>query len=189
MEGKKKTELERLLQLRRIEIIERPTDSAFVCVHSSEGARDGFHCFSYLLPLDHKDDFLSQVAWDLRNDDFRPRVQWEERTIDGKRERKVFYMQRGNDSDAEALVRDRYYWRSYPSEVEVAEEFRLFWNLFHDKTRQILLHCDADGTEHTVVRIDGRRVEVQLKFLVDFLLRNRCTSPFSGRVIIGVNIH
>ena len=88
-EGKKKTELERLLQLRRIEIIERPTDSAFVCVHSSESARDGFYCFSYLLPLDHKDDFLSQVAWDLRNDDFRPRVQWEERTIDGKRERKV----------------------------------------------------------------------------------------------------
>lgn len=168
-DGDKKHELERLLQLRRIQIIERLTNSAFICVHSSESARDGFHCFSYLLPLQQKDDFLSHVAWDLRNDNFRPSVQWEERTVDGKRERKVFYMQRGNESGAEALVRTRYYWRNHPSEIEIAEEFRLFWNLFHDKTRQILLRCDAEGTEQTVMRINGARVEVQLKFLVDFL--------------------
>ncbi len=168
-DGDKKHELERLLQLRRIQIIERLTNSAFICVHSSESARDGFHCFSYLLPLQQKDDFLSHVAWDLRNDNFRPSVQWEERTVDGKRERKVFYMQRGNESGAEALVRTRYYWRNHPSEIEIAEEFRLFWNLFHYKTRQILLRCDAEGTEQTVMRINGARVEVQLKFLVDFL--------------------
>src|SRR5207244_10680808 len=48
-------------------------------------------------------------------------------------------------------------------------EFRLFWNLYHDKTRQILLHSDTAGTEHSVVRLAGSRVEVQLRFLVDFL--------------------
>jgi hypothetical protein len=31
------------------------------------------------------------------------------------------------------------------------------------------LHSDAVGTEHTVIRLQGSRVEVQLKFLVDYL--------------------
>ena len=75
----------------------------------------------------------------------------------------------GNESGAQAIVRQRYYWKNYPSEIEIAEEFRLFWNLYHDKARQIFLHSDATGTEHTVVRLTGSRVEVQLKFLVDFL--------------------
>src|ERR1700693_999150 len=168
-EAAKNQEIERLLQGRRICIIENPTNQTFVCVYSSESLRDGFHCFSYLLPLDQKGDFLSHVAWDLRNHNFRPSVQWEERTVNGKHIRGGYYMQRGNESGAEALVRLRFYWKNYPEEIEIAEEFRLFWNMFHYKTRQILLHCDADGTEHTVVRINESRVEVQLKFLVDFL--------------------
>jgi hypothetical protein len=162
-------EIERLLQIRRIAVIENPTAPTFVPVYTSESLRDGFHCFSYLLPIDQKDAFLANVGWDLRNDNFRPSVQWEERNVDGKRERRVFYMQRGNESGAEALVRQRFYWKNYPAEIEIAEEFRLFWNLFHDQARQILLHCDKDGTEHTVVRITDSCVEVQLKFLVDFL--------------------
>ena len=98
-------------------------------------------------------------------------------------------MQSGNECGAEALVRDRFYWKNYPEETEVAEEFRLFWNLFHDKTRQILLHCDANGTEHTVVRIDGSRVEVQLKFLVDFLRAKQMHLALQWEVISGAIIH
>jgi hypothetical protein len=167
----KNQEIERLLQRERIATIERPTDTTFICVHSFEDLRNGFHRFSYLLPLNEKESFLSHRSWDMRNDDFRPIVQCEESFVGGKRERKVYYLQRGNDSGAEALVRTRYYWKNYPSEIEIAEEFRLFWNLFqvHDKSRNILLHCDLDGTEHEVVRINGSRVEVQIRFLVDYL--------------------
>jgi hypothetical protein len=168
-EAAKIREIERLLQVRCIPVIEKPTEQAFVCVYSSESLRDGFHCFSYLLPLDQKDRLLSHVAWDLRNDNFRPRVEYEESYADGEPQRRVFYMPYGNESDAQALVRTRYYWNNYPSEIEVAEEFRLFGNLYHDKTRQILLHSDTAGTEHTVVRIATSRLEVQLRFLVDFL--------------------
>jgi hypothetical protein len=165
----KNLEIDRLLQSRRAQTIEKPSDQAFVCIYSSESLRDGFHCFSYLLPLDQKDQFLSNVGWDLRNDNFRPSVQYEERYVAGKPERRVFYMPYGNESGGQAIVRRRYYWKNYASETEVAEEFRLFWNLYHDKTRQLLLHSDAHGTEHTVVRFTDTRVEVQLKFLVDFL--------------------
>ena len=165
----KKREIERLLQVRRIQVIEKQTDQAFVCVYSSESLRDGFHCFSYLLPLDQKDHFLSDVGWNLRNDNFRPSVQCEESYAGGTPQRRVFYMSCGNELGAQAIVRQRYYWKNYPSEIEIAEEFRLFWNLYHDEARQIFLHSDATGTEHTVVRLTGSRAEVQLKFLVDFL--------------------
>src|ERR1700720_2210441 len=94
----KKREIERLLQFRRIQVIEKPTDQAFVCVYSSESLRDGFHCFSYLLPLDQKDKFLSDVGWDLRNDNFRPTVQCEETYAGGTPQRRVFYMPWGNES-------------------------------------------------------------------------------------------
>ena len=168
-ESAKRQEVERLLQVRRGHAIEKPADQAFVCIYSSESLRDGFHCFSYLLPLDQKDRFLSDVGWDLRNDNFRPSVQYEERYVEGKPERRVFYMPYGNESGAQAIVRKRYYWKNYPSEIEIAEEFRLFWNLYYDKARQLLLRSDASGTEHTVVRFTQSRVEVQLKFLTDFL--------------------
>src|SRR5262249_14805758 len=162
-------EIGRLSQAQRISIIEKPAGQSFVCVYSSESPINGFHCFSYLLPVDQAEVFLSNVAWNLRNDEFQPRVEFEEQNVAGKRERRVFYLRYGNESGAEALVRLRFYWKGNPSEIEIAEEFRFYWNLFHDRTRQIFLHCDADGVEHTVVRIVGSRVEVQLKFLVDFL--------------------
>src|SRR6266481_7887264 len=79
----KNLEIDRLLQIRRAQIIEKPTDQAFLCIYSSESLWDGFHCFSYLLPLDQKDQFLSAVGWDLRNDNFRPSVQYEERYVAG----------------------------------------------------------------------------------------------------------
>src|SRR6266487_2472219 len=103
----KKREIERLLRVRRIQVIEKQTDQAFVCVYSSESLRDGFHCFSYLLPLDQKDQFLSAVGGSLRNDNFRPSVQYEERYVAGKPERRVFYMPHGNESGGEAIVRRR----------------------------------------------------------------------------------
>ncbi|HEV2047116.1 MAG TPA: hypothetical protein VGQ95_11020 [Chthoniobacterales bacterium] len=164
-------EIERLMQTQRIAVIERPTGSSFICVHSFEDLRDGFHRFSFLLPLDQKEKFLSYRSWDKRNEDFKPFVQFAEGFVDGKRERRVYYLQHGNEAGAEALVRTRYYWKNYPAQIEIAEEFRLFWNLYqiHDRSRNVLLHCDTDGTEHEVVRINKSLVEIQLRFLVDYL--------------------
>lgn len=170
-ETQKVQEVERLMQTQRIAFIERPTQSSFVCLHSFEDLRDGFHRFSFLLPLDQKEKFLSYRSWDRRNDDFKPFVQCEEGYVEGRHERKIYYLQHGNEAGAEALVRTRYFWKNYPAQIEIAEEFRLFWNLFQiqDKSRNVLLHCDQDGTEHEVVRINGSRVEIQLRFLAEYL--------------------
>ena len=168
-EVQKAQEIERLKQTKNIQIIEQITARSFVCVHSFENLRDGFHRFPFLLPQGAEEKFFSHRSWDMRNDNFQPHVEREESYADGVPKQRISYLPRGNELGAEPLVRTRYYWRNHPAEIEIAEEFRLFWNLFHDKRRDYLLHCDAHGTEHEVVRIVGSRVEIQLKFLVDFL--------------------
>ena len=66
------------------------------------------------------------------------------------------------------MARIRYFWGIRPSAIEVAEEFRLFYNLYHDTARNVFLHCDAQGEEHEV-RYSTTPVEVHLTFLMDFL--------------------
>jgi hypothetical protein len=132
----KTQEIQRLQQLKRIALIERPTETSFICVHSFEDLRDGFHRFPFLLPLDKKQDFLSHRSWDMRNDDFTPTVQCEEGFAGGKRQRKVYYLKHGNASGAEALVRTRYYWGTFPAEIEIAEEFPAFLELISHSQRK-----------------------------------------------------
>ena len=62
MDEAAKREIGRLLQIRRAQVIEKPANQAFVCIYSSGRLRDGFHCFSYLLPLDQKDRFFLDVG-------------------------------------------------------------------------------------------------------------------------------
>ena len=162
-------ESERLLQTRRISVIEEPRGEAFVCVYSSEDTRNGFHTFCFFLPPKHGERFLKEVGWDLRPDDFTPHVEQEEGYEAGKPVRNIYYLPEGNEWKAQALARIRDFWGIRPSAIEIAEEFRLFHNLYHDTARNVFLHCDVHGEEHEVVRYSTRWVEVHLKFLMDFL--------------------
>lgn len=168
-ETAKEQEIEHLLQLRRIKVIEKPNSEAFVCVYSSEDVKNGFHTYCYLLPPQAAEDFLRDLGWSHRSDDFKPHVECVMHWKSGKEARDVFYLRDGNESGAQALVHLRHFWGLRPSSPEIAEEFRLFHNLYHDATRDVFLHCDVHGVEHEVVRISGHRVEVQLQFLTDFL--------------------
>jgi hypothetical protein len=168
-ESARKQQVERLLQLRRIRIIEEPEADPFVCVYSQEDVKDGFHSFCYLLPPQQAAPFLQDLGWSKRPDDFTPHVQSMEHWPNGKRVHEVKYLRDGNDTGAQALVRVRHFWGSKPPEIEVAEEFRLFHNLYHDKGNNVFIHCDTNGTEHEVVRACDERVEVQLRFLTSFL--------------------
>lgn len=168
-EAERKQEIERLLQLRRVKFIEKPNAEAFVCAYSCEDAKNGFHTYCYLLPPQLVEDFLNDLGWSHRSDDFKPHVECVVHRRSGKKVRDVFYLRDGNESGAHALVHVRHFWGLRPSSPEIAEEFRLFHNLYHDAARNIFLHCAVHGVEHEVVRVSGHRVEVQLRFLTDFL--------------------
>lgn len=168
-EAAKQQEIERLLQLRRIKVIEQPTATAFVCVYSCEDVKDGFHTFCFLQPQQHAKSFLEDTGWDHRPDSFTPHVECVEHRRTSEKVREVYYLRDGNRGDAQALVRERYYWGLRPPALEIAEEFRLFHNLYHDTIRNVFFHCDVHGVEHEVIRILNSHVEVHLQFLTDFL--------------------
>ncbi len=164
-----KKEADGLRQVERIREIEEPRTAAFVRVYSSEDARNGFQRFCFFIPQELGDRFLKGVGWDFWPDDFAPHVESTKSRKDGASLRNTYYLPRGNEWGAEALVRVRNFWGSRPSTIEIAEEFRLFYNLYHDTVGAVFLHVDRQGQEHEVVRCVPERVEVHLKFLVDFL--------------------
>ena len=168
-EATKRREIERLLQQRHISVIEKPQATAFVCIYSSEEITNAFHTFSFLLPIQRAEEFLKGVGWDHRASDFVPHVECSQSWKDGRTVREVYYLRNGNERGAEALVHVRSFPSHRPSAIEIAEEFRLFHNLYHDTARNIFLHCDVHGVEHEVVRVSTHHVEVQLRFLTDFL--------------------
>ena len=168
-ESVKQQEIERLLQLRRVQLIEKPAAKSFVCVYSSEEPKNGFHTYSFLLPKESAKEFLQDLGWSHRPDDFRPHVACVERRKSGERVREIYYLAQGTETGAQALVHVRHFWDLKPSLPEIAEEFRLFHNLYHDVARNVFLHRDVHAVEHEVVRINDHHVEVQLRFLTDFL--------------------
>ncbi|MBI3850224.1 MAG: hypothetical protein HY298_08030 [Verrucomicrobia bacterium] len=168
-EATKQQEIERLLQLRQIRVIENPTASAFVCVYSSEDVKNGFHTFCFLLPLIGDERFLKELSWDYRASDFNPQVQCVEHWRTGEKVREISYLPDGNETGAQPLVHARHFWGLRSPTIEIAEEFRLFHNLYQDTARGVFLHSDIHGVEHEVVRVANGRVEVHLRFLVDFL--------------------
>lgn len=167
MTPEQKQEIERLFQGQRLTIIREPRATAFVHVYSSQSSSDGFHCYSFFLPSHQRASFLADVAWDKHCDSFTPHV---ECCNKGRDDERVYYVRDGNEDGAQAFIHWRTFPNSWPSAIEVCEEFRLFFNLFHLREKDVYLHCDVKGIEHEVVRVTKDRVEVSLRFLSEFLV-------------------
>lgn len=166
MTKEQEREIERLFQGQRQAVIQEPRAQAFVHVYSSQSSRDGFHCYSYFLPRNQIDAFLSDVGWNKHDGDFTPHVEsWN----NGRENERVFYVRDGNEDGSQAFIIWRTFSNYWPSSKEVCEEFRLFFNLYHHREKNLYLHCDVDGVEHEVIRVTAEKVEVSLRFLSDFL--------------------
>jgi hypothetical protein len=157
-------ERERLLQAERVHAMKTLFQTSFVRVWECGDLTTGFHIFSCLIPLKHKERFLKDLGWDYRPDDLKPRVECVWRGA-GKQE--VYYLKHGNESGAEPLYHLRSYDNHWTSSIEIAEEFRLFFNLF--QRGQGFLACDVQGNEEEVVRVKPEAVEIKLDFLARYL--------------------
>jgi hypothetical protein len=155
-----------LLQADRRDQISRFFRGPWVLVRSSEKPVNGWYVFGCLIRLDDKARFLQHVSWDFRRDDLQPRVECVSR---GSGEQEVYYLKHGNDEGAEPLFHCRFHSNQWPASIEVAEEFRLFFNLHHDHSRNVLLHCDVNGSEEEVARIGTHSLEIKLAYLVRYL--------------------
>jgi hypothetical protein len=74
----------------------------------------------------------------------------------------------GNEEGIEPLVILRDFHGMKPSFLELSQEFRFYFNLFHDAQRSRYLEINSNGDEIEVVRYTEKKMEVRTNLLVRF---------------------
>ena len=121
----------------------------------------GIH--SAFVPNDQIDSCLSNFTWDLLTDEGCPRI---EKYIDGH----VEYSRFGNDKGIEPLIISRNFFGMYENDIEISEEFRLFFNLFYNRQEKSFYKVLDDGNVEKIIEIDSIQqiVKVRNKELLSF---------------------
>lgn len=125
--------------------------------------------FSAIVPNSESRKVLKSPSWDIHIGDGLPGCSV--RTI-GKREA-VHYHRYGGLSGIEPLVFVRNFHDVKPSYIEIAEEFRLFHNLYYDAQSKVFVRISDSGIEEDVIRVFEKSVRINLKALRQFLAIKR----------------
>lgn len=156
-------DLDHLLQRQRRKWLEDVLGTEqWTTVYASEHASDedvGIYCA--LIPSANAATSLKDESWDLRIGRTRPCCA---QTPSG-----VMYFRFGEPGEIEPLVIVREFHGIRPSSIELLEEFRLFHNLYHEKTTGEFIKIDRDGQEEVVARIKENQVEVKTVALRQYL--------------------
>lgn len=87
----------------------------------------------------------------------------------GGHSKKVQYCRFGRDDGIEPLVIERYFHGLKPEELEILEEFRLFYNLHYDRKNRKYVKITDAGDELDVVRMESAAVLIRNTELKQFL--------------------
>jgi len=102
-------------------------------------------------------------GWDFRIGGGRPWV-W----TAGGHEPQQGYETYGNERGIEPIVIMRVYDHNRPSRVELAQEFRLYHNLFDDRKKSRFLIADPDGNETEAAHYTDSTMEIRTDLLLEF---------------------
>lgn len=128
-----------------------------------------------LLTPDAASRALQHPTWDLRIGEGMPgcSVRYE-----GDQEI-VEYHRFGCDDGVEPLVLYRDYHGLRDSHPEITEEFRLFHNAYWDHANGRLYKFSEDGSEEVIGRLQGRRLELRLREVRQFLaIKGMCLAIY-----------
>ncbi|MGC9001275.1 hypothetical protein [Caldisericum sp.] len=122
--------------------------------------------FSAIISNAKVKNVLKKYEWDLRLDGGRP-----EYITYFRKGKSVTKYYRFSEKGIEPLV----YWRTFKgkkeSYLEVAEEFRLYFDLFEKNLSdesKVFIYTNDDGEEDEVVRIEKNKVLVKLKYIKEY---------------------
>ena len=161
-------ERERLLQIKSIEKLQYSINALdLVTIYMMEPFEEKTNrsIYGVLIPSDQIEQALSDVAWDLCYENGHPSIT--KYYQDG--EEHVKYLRFGNDNGVEPLVIDREFHGILDNYVEIAEEFRLFHNLYHDRKQGQYIKIDNAGEEHVVATVEPNQVKIRMKEIRQFL--------------------
>ena len=134
-------------------------------VYSSRDSVDGVAIYSALIKNTLVKRSLQHPSWDIGIGDGGPGLESSFRN--GKEETRYI---RSSDSGVEPLVLKRCFYDIRPDYWEVSEDFRLYFNLYDDKSGRKFLRIDDNGDEcDAVLMKDG---EIKIK---TFLIRQYLT--------------
>jgi len=117
--------------------------------------------FSALVPNSQVETSLSHTSWDFYMDDCNPGFDVDDDTG------AIEYYRFAPPRQCEPFVVTRDFHGIHPNAVEIAEEFRLFHNLYHDGAGSYYAK-DRSGAEELVVRAQEDRVECRRVYLLRY---------------------
>lgn len=151
------------LQVGEYEKLRRnPRSETMIAVYDEREA-DGtsYYTWSALVPLEKIPSLLEDPHWHRPN--FTP---WAEMESDQKN---VFY-DKWNAGGMEPLILERYFYGVKERHLEIAEDFRLFHNLYNDQNRGEFIKIFDSGEEEVVVKESPEGlVSIRCRELKEFL--------------------
>lgn len=131
----------------------------------TESPTNQLRWFSALVPTEMVSKLVAdERSWDIGPYDGKPSI-WTH--IRGQ-EKTHRYYPFGNDEGIEPLVIMRDFNGMKPSFLELAQEFRFYFNLFHDAPRNRYLEINKNGDEIEVARYTERKMEVRTDLIIKF---------------------
>lgn len=143
----------------------KPTELLTVYLSDYKNSTHNYGVYCALVPLDQRENALSNLTWDLSLGGGVPNsgVSYNDGVETPK------YYRFGDDSGIEPLVIARDFHGAKEGYKEISEEFRLFHNLYYDRTTDKYIKIDDDGNEAIVIEVLPNCIKVRIKELKQFL--------------------
>jgi hypothetical protein len=120
--------------------------------------------FSGLIANEAVEQSLASPYWDMQMGTGRPGIV----TIYEDGQEQDYYARFGGLEGIEPLILVRQFSTPRPSVVEVIEEFRLYFNLYHDEKAAVFLGTDGVGNDEEIIRVTDGQIEIRLRELREF---------------------
>jgi len=121
-----------------------------------------FEIFPVMFPKNLTTEFLKHGAWSLNITNFQPgHVHYSDQESK--------YFRWGFDAKYEPLVYQCFYNNIYPTTVEIIEEFKLYFNLYHDKKSNKYIAVNDMSDETVVVTQTDEEIKIKTTHLREFL--------------------
>lgn len=148
-------------------IQEKVGQEPWVTVYCSNKGDWGATCFfSAFIPNSKVGEALNNESWDLSIGNGMPCCS---ESYFGTEDKQINYQRFGNDDGIEPLILCREFHGMKKNYVEVSEEFRLFHNLYYDRSYNNFVKIDDSGVEENIILVQEDQVQIKLKHLKQFL--------------------
>jgi hypothetical protein len=158
---------DRLSQAKMLESLTRslPVTEMLTVYYTDTYGPHNYGIYCALIPNNQIAQILAKPTWDLSHGQGVPgSVIYHEGV-----EERVQYLKFGDENGIEPLVIDREFHGMRNDYKEIAEEFRLFHGLYHDKKTDQFVKFDDDGNEIVVAIVEENRVQIRVKEIRQFL--------------------